>query len=111
MPSFEPAYPYAEGDGPMLNWRLYDEDGNLNWSVVLFGVLAAACTAIWAVLLAQCCGVFEARCCGRRCARAQFITLSGEEAAALLGGRSKYRGEEEGELTHAWAFCCVFAGE
>lgn len=38
---------------PEVNWRLRDPDGSLNWGLLTFVALAAACATVWGALVAQ----------------------------------------------------------
>ena len=48
---------YNKGDAyPSIDWRIWDDEGNLNYGAILFMFLVGACAAVWLSLMVQ---VFE----------------------------------------------------
>ncbi|DBA89238.1 TPA: hypothetical protein ACH3X1_016383 [Trebouxia sp. C0004] len=74
-----------EGADAPLNWRLVDDEGHVNWGVLLFSLLCIACGAVWLGLLRTWCAL-GASClsCPRKQRQAQFLTLSEDDMHSPL---------------------------
>ena len=68
----------ARGFEPDMSWSLFGRDGRLNWGLVTFVVLAAACVAVWGTLLVQFISY-------RRCGRAAELLHSVGHSAPGMG--------------------------
>lgn len=71
------AQPVAPGDDE-IDWRVHGNGGTLNWGLVAFAGLAAACGFVWLTLLAH-----AFRFCCRRRTSTQFVVFRGTSAGEL----------------------------
>ena len=68
-----------EEDGRgVLNWSVWNQDESLNFGLVVFAFLCAACAAVWTALLLQCAALGCERFCGSACTdrQRQFIPVA-----------------------------------
>ncbi|DBB11594.1 TPA: hypothetical protein ACH3X3_006985 [Trebouxia sp. C0006] len=74
-----------EGTDSPLSWSLVDDEGHVNWGVLLFSLLCIACGAVWLGLLRTWCAL-GASClsCPRKQRQAQFLTMSEDDMHSPL---------------------------